>query len=349
MGGFLIMYEYAYRMAMRGHQVNVIHHPYRSVDSPWGSQLSANLKFIYGYFKQDFWLPAEFYERYPGVNFKWVPWIADYTVPDSDISIVSFWHTAEWVKGLNKSKGDIVYLVQEYEMFMTADPSIRDRMSKNFLAGFKYIAISPAVVELIESCGGKANVYIPNGIDLESFRLEEPFESESRDYIGFPYRLESFKASHIALEALEIVRRKSGENLKVWSFGPEPAEPIPDWIEYYKRPSGELLKKFYNKSKIFITPSDFEGWGLPGSEAMACGAALVSTDSGGVRGYAVNNKNALISPAGNVQLLSDNILTLLKNDELRIRLSKKGCEDINKFTYESATDKFESFLLGEVN
>ena len=33
--------------------------------------------------------------------------------------------------------------------------------------------------------------------------------------------------------------------------------------------------------------SYYEGWGLPGTEAMACGCALVSTRNGGVDSYAI--------------------------------------------------------------
>jgi len=345
MGGFIIMYEHAYHLAQRGHEVNVIHPPYRRTDSSLKDQINAVLKFLAGCGKRDFWLPSGFDEKYPGVNFKWIPWIASFSIPDADISVVSFWHTAEWAKRLTAKKGDIVYLVQEYEMFMTAGSDIRQRMKDNFLSGFKYAAISPAVVEMLESCGSEAHAYVPNGIDLRSYCLESPIASDTREYIGFPYRLEAFKRTDIALAALESIREKLGENVKIWSFGPEPTEPLPGWIEYYQRPSNEKLKDLFNQSKIFITPSDYEGWGLPGSEAMACGATLVTTDSGGVRGYAKNNENSLVSPAGNAKVLASNILALLENDDQRIRLGQQGHEDIQEFTYEAAADRFEDFLL----
>ncbi|MFT5813416.1 MAG: glycosyltransferase involved in cell wall biosynthesis [Psychroserpens sp.] len=344
MGGFLVMYEYALRMKMKGHQVTVIHHPYRSTNKSLKAWFVALIKYLIGFFRQNYWLPKGFNEKYPGVDFKWAFTINDGSIPDADITIISFWHTAEWVKRLSRDKGKIVYLVQEYEMYMTANEHVKDRMKSNFTSEYKYIAISPAVVDLLESCGGNADAYIPNGVNLNAYTLDTTVDSVERVYLAFPYRLETYKATHLAIEALEIVRETLGENVRIWSFGPEPLEALPSWIDYYKRPSSAKLKELYNKTKIFITPSDYEGWGLSGSEAMACGAALVTTDSGGVNGYATDQDNALISPAGDSSALAENTLVLLKDDNLRKKLSEKGVEDINRFTHESAANKFEIFM-----
>jgi glycosyltransferase involved in cell wall biosynthesis len=48
--------------------------------------------------------------------------------------------------------------------------------------------------------------------------------------------------------------------------------------------------------------SRYEGWGLPSLEAMACGAAVVSTRSDGIEDFVVDGRNGLLSPVGDPRL-----------------------------------------------
>jgi glycosyltransferase involved in cell wall biosynthesis len=71
---------------------------------------------------------------------------------------------------------------------------------------------------------------------------------------------------------------------------------------------------------------------------------LVSTDNGGVREYAEHEVTALLSPPKNPEALAQNIVRLLENDDLRIRIAKAGHERIQQFTWERSTDLLEQFL-----
>lgn len=57
----------------------------------------------------------------------------------------------------------------------------------------------------------------------------------------------------------------------------------PDEIAYYM-----------NLSHIFISTSWWEGFGLPPLEAMACGCAVILSNSGGVNEYAQLDDNCLM-------------------------------------------------------
>ena len=88
--------------------------------------------------------------------------------------------------------------------------------------------------------------------------------------------------------------------------------------------SEESLRLWYNKIKVWFSPSELEGLHNPPMEAGLCGCALVCTDHymSGVLDFAVNRKTALIYPARNLQVARSYIEELLGNETLRNELNK---------------------------
>ena len=82
---------------------------------------------------------------------------------------------------------------------------------------------------------------------------------------------------------------------------------------------GELLRQV----DIVVEPSDYQGLGLPGLEAMACGAALASTSCRGVDEYAIHEENSLVVPHDD---LADAIQKLALDPKLRESLREPGIE-----------------------
>ena len=89
-----------------------------------------------------------------------------------------------------------------------------------------------------------------------------------------------------------------------------------------------------------------EGFGLPGLEAMACGCALVSTEYKGVREYAIDGKNSLLSKIRNPQDMAENIKKIFDDEELRMKIVKNGIETAKERSLELAGEKFEKVLIG---
>jgi glycosyltransferase involved in cell wall biosynthesis len=77
---------------------------------------------------------------------------------------------------------------------------------------------------------------------------------------------------------------------------------------------------------------------------MACGCAVVATDIGGVRDYAINGRTALLSPPRKPDLLAENLLELLNDDEYRCNLAQNGYTNIKSFTWDRATDLLETYI-----
>jgi len=101
----------------------------------------------------------------------------------------------------------------------------------------------------------------------------------------------------------------------------------------------------FQAGQIFIHTSWFEGFGMPPLEAMACGLAVVATESGGVREYLHDGENALIVSPREPRSLVRAIQKLMEDSDLRRSLAKQGLADSLDFTWDKAADKFEKVLL----
>jgi glycosyltransferase involved in cell wall biosynthesis len=78
---------------------------------------------------------------------------------------------------------------------------------------------------------------------------------------------------------------------------------------------------------------------------MLCGAALVATDIGGPREYAVHQQTALLSPAKSPEKLAENVLRLMRQPELRQQIARQGNARIRQFTWQRAVDSLEGLLV----
>jgi glycosyltransferase involved in cell wall biosynthesis len=290
------------------------------------------------------WRPDGWFAMDGRVRMVWVPSLHETWLPDGDAVVASAWQTAEWVQGYASRKGAKFYFVQDYERYMEAAPNLRSRIAATYTRGLNNMVISPACRQIVEANGGLVAGSVPNGLDFEKLGLTVEIDHPSRTGIGFPSRPELHKGTPDAISALQMIRERTGHPGPYWSFGGERPAGLPDWVEHHQRPSDADLAQLYNRSAIFLVPSHYEGWGLPGSEAMACGAALVSTDNGGVRAYAEHGRTALLAPIADPEALAAAACSLIEDDALRIRLARAGYEHIRQFTWERASTDLENCL-----
>lgn len=84
------------------------------------------------------------------------------------------------------------------------------------------------------------------------------------------------------------------------------------------------IAAFYRSVDVFVFPSLSEGFPAPPLEAMACGAAVVATRSGGVEEYAIDGGNAVLVPPRDPAALRDAIRQVVEDPALRARLVAEG-------------------------
>ena len=108
----------------------------------------------------------------------------------------------------------------------------------------------------------------------------------------------------------------------------------------------EELRELYHWADVFLAaPLVEEGFYLPGLEAMAAGAIVLSPDVGGNRAYCEFGENCLRvdfdDPSSYVEVLSSR----KKTDPTRIdRMRKQGYETIARHTLSSEEQHFGAFL-----
>lgn len=83
------------------------------------------------------------------------------------------------------------------------------------------------------------------------------------------------------------------------------------------------LKSLYNACAFFIYLSDYEGFGLPPLEAMACGAPVITSAAASLK-EVVGGASIMIRDNSNVEEIGLAMGKLMKDDNLRKELSEKG-------------------------
>ncbi len=336
-GGYKVAYAYMDGLAARGHAVTVVYPMLTDTQTRFFQRAKEFLYHIVARLDRR----APWFALDRGVRVRWVLVPRARAMPDADVIVATAWQTAEWVRGYGAAKGRKYHLIYDYEHYMHGNAAVKERIGRTFGGEMRGIATSPAVEAMLAAHDVRAYAYIPNGIDFDQFFRTIPSDDAARALIGFPSRPEPFKGTMDAVRALAIVRARAAVMPRVWSYGARRPDGLPAWIEYHTRPSNEQLRALSNRTAIFVVPSHYEGWGLPGAEAMACGAALVSTDNGGVRAYATDGQTALLSPPADPAALAGNILTLLDDRASRIRLAEQGYQRIREFTWERAIGAME--------
>lgn len=347
-GGYRVVYEYANHLVKRGHKVNIIHSQgVESVHLP--SSLYRRLKRRAFYFLLRVRVLLNSRPKWqfidPRVNMLYVSEPIARYIPDGDIIFATFWATAEYVREYPRNKGEKCYFLQHYEIW--GGP--KERVDATWKAPFHKVVISKWLWDIGSSLGAKNMTYIPNGIDHCHFKILKPIEAR-RPCVSMMYSEILWKGAEDGLKALSLTKKKFPSlNAILFGIGKRSCN-IPDWIEYYQDPSQKALsEEIYNGSSIYLCPSHAEGFALPPAEAMACGCAVVSADCGGIRDFAKNENTALLSPPMNPEGLAKNLIRLLEDEGLRVKIAKAGYERIQQFTWEHSADLLEQFIIACVN
>jgi glycosyltransferase involved in cell wall biosynthesis len=233
-----------------------------------------------------------------------------------------------------------VVLIQGYKML---DGSVERHA---FEVPCPKVCVAGWLVDVGRELGVPANelVHIPIGVHHETYRVTRPIASRP-SRVCFCYSTHAQKGPELAIEVLARVKQ-AVPGVEVVAFGVKPRErALPDWVTYVTQPSSsELVDDIYNTSRVFLCTSWVEGFGLANVEAMACGAALVTTDNGGSRDYALEGETALVAQRGDAGSLSEHVIRLLHDDHRRIAMATAGRDHVRRFDWARTGELLESFL-----
>lgn len=94
-----------------------------------------------------------------------------------------------------------------------------------------------------------------------------------------------------------------------------------------------VLAAVYGNADAVLVPSHREGFGLTGLEAMASGAAVISSGVGGLGDYMVHRHNAMVVN-NRGEDLAQAVVEVMRNAELRTQLQNNGRQTAEKYSLE---------------
>lgn len=112
----------------------------------------------------------------------------------------------------------------------------------------------------------------------------------------------------------------TGEKLKLEPF----LELNHKNVKYISRVYGERKKEIFEMCDIFVLPSYSEGFSMAILEAMISGLAIITTPVGANRDFIINFENGILVEPGNLKQIKQALILLLKDEDLRKKLSKNA-------------------------
>lgn len=197
---------------------------------------------------------------------------------------------------------------------------------------------------------------VHNGIDTEKFHPRPDITRKPLQLISTASADQPLKGTTHLVRALATLREKHPD-IRLTIIGkPKPGGPtealieqlgLQDIITFRGGIEAEEICELYARSSVAVVPSEYEGFGLPAGEAMACGVAVVSTDGGALP--EVVGDAAIVVPAANPAALANGIDELLTNDNHRRALANAGRERILKmFNWQSAAEQMVKLYRGVI-
>ena len=177
----------------------------------------------------------------------------------------------------------------------------------------------------------------------EEFRNKVDMQDRYPFSVLMPLRDHESKGSKYAIEAIQTLKGMS-EKYKFIAYGNMDPRDVPSYIEYHYRPNTSELADLYNKAAIFVCPSIIEGFGLPVLEAMASGCATITTDSIGIREFAVNNENSIIVPTKDPIAIANSVAKIANDAILKKYISSNGIKTAERFIYKNMYNSFAEAL-----
>jgi len=203
-------------------------------------------------------------------------------------------------------------------------------------AADRIITVSRASAELVAWAFGvpreKVEV-VYNGVDADTFR-PLGLEREPRSIIYVGNSEDPNKGAQFLLEALHYLLREGAEFRLTLVDRPRAGLQLaPRLVRRYGlstrvhfagRLSTAALARAYNRSQLMACPSLYEGFGMPVSEAMACGTAVVATRGGALPEVVGEDGAGLLVPPGDARALAEAIAGLLADPQRCADMGQEG-------------------------
>lgn len=189
----------------------------------------------------------------------------------------------------------------------------------------------------------------PNGVDTEKFYPSKTYKKNSILFVG---RNIPEKGLHILIAAMNLVKKQIEEVRLIvivsdpYNYNQYEKKILAlnnGFLTMKKNIPNSLMRKYYANSVCLVMPSlDIDSFGIVLIEAMACGCPVICSDLPGPSSI-VNKDCGIIVPKGNVEMLRQAIIYMLKNSKNMREKARKHIE--NNYSWDKVYKQIEEIYL----
>ncbi len=104
------------------------------------------------------------------------------------------------------------------------------------------------------------------------------------------------------------------------------------------------IADYLGVADVSLLPSELESFGLAALEAQACEVPVVASRVGGIPEVVTDGETGFMSDVGDIEKMSDDVLKLLNDDELRRAFGKRGRQlSISRYSSEKIIPQYIAF------
>jgi len=223
------------------------------------------------------------------------------------------------------------------------------------------VTVSQAVGDQLVALGVKREnvTVIYNGIDTDFFKPSGEGKEDDTVTIGVAARLSKEKAIDDLIKAfakaqkqypsLELKIAGKGdqrEMLEALAFSLGVKESV-TFVGFQK----DSTRDFLETLDIFaLTSKAKESFGIAAAEAEAMGLPVVASNISGLTEVVKDKETGIVVPIGDIDAISDALLTLAKDPGLRRKYGEAARERVvKKFGEKTMIDAYEALFSGKVN
>lgn len=199
---------------------------------------------------------------------------------------------------------------------------------------------------------------IPNFIELDKNKTDKTSEchrsmmaTETQKIVTHISNFRKVKRVPDVIKIFHLIQKKLPVKLMMVGDGPErkPAEKlcrelgISDKVIFFGNSSE--IDKILCFTDLFLLPSETESFGLAALEAMACGAPVISTNSGGLPEVNKEGYSGYLGNIGDVEYMAEKAVEILSDDEVLYKFKTNALKVAEEFDIKNIMPLYENLYL----
>jgi glycosyltransferase involved in cell wall biosynthesis len=319
-GGFKLIYLHASILKEFGYQVHLVHvNPW--LDKKRYSFLKRLKAYLVFFYMTHFSKWRKFPEVAYGLNARFTNSMKVRFDREVEYVIISWQLLLYYGDRVNYADYYITHLCMDIPGYMGPYSEIINSLR----FPIKYVGISKFMMNIFLKYNPQGNIqYLPCVIDEDSVG-----PSCSKEYDICANLADGiYKNMSYAVNLLN----KLCKTYKVITFGRlERPKNLAKQVVYVRGPDNQSVAKIYACSNSFVSVSKFEGFGLPGMEAMINKSIVFSTDNGGCLDYCIFGKNSIKLNGNNLHEDYIMIVGTLDDPEFVKSIRKNSADFVSKY------------------